>query len=163
MDFLILHKRQALAQEEKKNQAFSMSEQVNLSADQLLRQYCTPNLFQSINASTVMSVRKKVDGRLTDSLAAEYLLGFDVLQGDSAQHAGMRLLEGLRRNRRRATAALEVSQCVTAENGPQSDPARLLAATRRLRREGAEVTFQAERFALNKQLKIHAAAKDWQM
>ena len=53
---------------------------------------------------------------------------------------------------------MELSYCVAAENGPQSEPGMILQATAKLRGEGVSVTHGFERGAIDKTLKSYLVA-----
>ena len=140
--------------EKMRNQAFAHAETANLGAEQTLRLYRDPKLFETLSLSTVSSVKQNIDSRLTDALVFEYSAGY--AYGDEASqngtHPGMALLETLRKNQTTLQAALDLTKCLVAENCPDAQPERLLEMADALRGHGVEVTHNVERKAITNSL-----------
>ena len=120
--------------------ALSVSEQINLSAKQLLRLYNDDNLFETVALPTITGVQKRVAERLTEHLVLAYSSGFDPLSGSSEAHKGMEILQELRKNQRDVVKGMKLTQCIVAENGPDSMPEALVSAAQELRSLGHPVT-----------------------
>ena len=109
--------------------AFSVSEQVCLSASQLVRFYGDPKLFKTITVASLQSLRKKVDDRLTDTLVAEYSLGYTPC-GDrsSDKPRGIQILTDLRTHQKNLFVFAKLTADVVATSGLATEPRALLNA-----------------------------------
>ena len=122
--------------------------QACLSASQLLRLYGDPKLFKTITAASLQSLRKKVDDRLTDTLVAEYSLGYTPC-GDtsSAQQQGMHTLTDLLAHRKNLFIVAKLTAAVVATSGLATEPRALLNAKTELEGAGVAVTSEIHVFA----------------
>ena len=147
------HTGKKVKSEQARSSAFAFSEQVCLQAQQHLRLYADSTLFQSVTVAQMLTLRKKLDDRLSESLVLEYSLGYSAVDGVADEHVGMKLLTSLRDLQKKVGAAFAVTSCTHAENGPQSKPFELTAAILALHGCGVAVAPEIDQIAIDKSVK----------
>ena len=113
----------------------------------------TPHFFKTITVASLQYLQKKVDDRLTDTLVAEYSLGYTPC-GDrsSDKRRGIQILTDLRAHHKNLFVVAKLTAAVVATSGLATEPRALLNAKTELQGVGVAVTSEIHVCAVERAL-----------